>query len=290
MSNAPTVSTSAVSTSAVSTSAVSTSAVSTSAPKAGRRRWLLLPAALAAGLVIHAVHPQVTGHPVAGTTAQGAQPMAGPGALVVADATVHVTPSRTVRGELWAENGRITHVGPREERSSRPAGARVIEADGAYVVPLLVDSAVRAQPAHQRGHYDLTVGNPATFAVTRARASESQIRQMLMIQPRDLLAITTSGHVQAWQGRPTDPAGTSAGERRTWHGVWVDDSHELEQHLLPDGRYTETRHGRTDAYTGRYWARDDRVTYLDDTGFWAFGQMVDGVLHHSGFVMRKRPG
>ncbi|MGP3934085.1 Atu4866 domain-containing protein [Nonomuraea sp. KM88] len=207
--------------------------------------------------------------------------------LVVIDATVHVTPSRTVRGDLWAEDGRITHVGPRGKKP-RPARARVIEADGAFVVPLLVDTAMRARAEDQRGVYDVAPGNPATFAVTRERMSESRIGQMLVLRPYDLLAVVVWGHVEAWQGEPTRPAGTPAPGLQRWHGVWVDESHELEQHLLLDGRYTETRHGRTDAYTGRYWVRDDRVTYLDDTGFWAFGELVDGVLHHAGFVMRKR--
>jgi adenine deaminase len=110
---------------------------------------------------------------------------------VVVDANVYVTPSRTVRGDLWVENGRITHVGSRGNEN-RPPQARVIEANGASVVPLLVDSSVRA------------------------------------------------------------------------------------------------RSGQTDAYTGRYWVHDGRITYLDDTGFWAFGELLDGVLHHAGFVMHKR--
>jgi hypothetical protein len=208
--------------------------------------------------------------------------------LVVAGATVHVTPSRTVRGDLWAENGRITHVGPRGEKSLA-SRARVIDAGGAFVVPLLVDSAVRARPEEQRDVYDLAPGNPATFAVTRERVGESRIRGMLTLQPRDLLAVVVSGRVEVWRGEPARPAGdTLDAESRMWHGVWVDHSRELEQHLLPNGRYTETRHGRADAYTGRYWVHDGRITYLDDTGFWAFGELLDGVLHHAGFVMHKR--
>jgi hypothetical protein len=43
-----------------------------------------------------------------------------------------------------------------------------------------------------------------------------------------------------------------------------------------------------DACTGRYWVRDDRITYLDDSGFWAFGELRDGTLHHAGLVMNRR--
>ncbi|TDD18724.1 Atu4866 domain-containing protein [Nonomuraea diastatica] len=262
-----------------------------SASKTGRRWWIPLVAALAAGLAIFSVRPHPTGAPAAGTASRGAQPMAGndvSDALVVIDATIHVTPSRTVSGDLRAEDGRITYVGPRG-RESRPARARVIEAHGAFVVPLLVDTALRARPEDRRDASDLAPGNAATFAVTRERVSESRIRQMLVLQPHDLLAAVVSGHVEAWQGEPTRPAGTPAAGLRRWRGVWVDDSRELAQHLLLDGRYTETRHGRTDAYTGRYWVHEDRITYLDDSGFWAFGELVDGVLHHAGFVMHKRP-
>ncbi|WP_129667487.1 Atu4866 domain-containing protein [Phytoactinopolyspora endophytica] len=187
------------------------------------------------------------------------------------------------------EDGRITHVGSRAKQS-RPAQARLIDAEGAFVVPLLVDTAARARPEDQRGVYDLAPGNPANFAVTRERVSEPRIRHMLVLRPRDLLAVVVSGHLEVQHGEPTRPAGVPdpGDDFQQWHGVWVDDSRELEQHLLPDGRYTETRHGRTDAYTGRYWVHNDRITYLDDTGFWAFGELLSGVLHHAGFVMSKR--
>ncbi|MBO0610085.1 Atu4866 domain-containing protein [Myceligenerans salitolerans] len=210
------------------------------------------------------------------------------GELAVVDAVVHATPSRAVRGELWASGGRITHVGPCAG-AARPAHAEPIPADGAAVVPLLVDSAVRALPDERRGAFDLVPGNPATFAVVKGRVGESRIRQMLVVQPRDLVAVVTAGHVEVRRGRPTRPPGSdgSEGTGRRWHGAWRDPGRDMTQYLLPGGRYTETRQGRPDAWTGSYWVRSDRITYLDDTGFWAFGQLVDGVLHHAGFVLRR---
>ena len=59
------------------------------------------------------------------------------------------------------------------------------------------------------------------------------------------------------------------------------------QELRPDGRYSETRNGRADAYTGRYWVRGAEIAYLDDTGFWAFGELVGDELRHADFVMRR---
>ncbi|MGA5444736.1 Atu4866 domain-containing protein [Streptomyces griseoincarnatus] len=41
----------------------------------------------------------------------------------------------------------------------------------------------------------------------------------------------------------------------------------LHQELTADGRYDETRGGRTHAHQGRFWIDGDRVDYLDDLGF-----------------------
>ncbi|MBE1878803.1 Atu4866 domain-containing protein [Myceligenerans pegani] len=222
----------------------------------------------------------------------GSDPAAGPrdapaGDLVVTDAVIHATPSRTIRGDLWAYRGRITHAGP--QVGAVQPDAEVIPAGGAAVVPLLVDSAVRALPEGRRGAFDLVPGNPATFAVIGDRVTESRIRRMLVVQPGDLLAAVVAGQVEARRGRPTRPAGSgvSDDDARRWHGAWHDPGRDMTQHLLPGGRYTETRDGRRDAWTGSYWVCEDRITYFDDTGFWAFGQLVDGVLHHAGFILRR---
>jgi len=63
----------------------------------------------------------------------------------------------------------------------------------------------------------------------------------------------------------------------------------MTQILTPAGRYSETRAGRRGAYTGHFWLDRERITYLDDAGFWAFGQYHDGVLHHAGFVLEPTP-
>jgi hypothetical protein len=267
----------------------------TSAPESGYRRWIF-PSAVSTIAAVIGLAAYSSGRladkTVEDAISRGAQSMTTSDAsyaLVVVDANIHVTPSRTVRGDLWVEDGRITRVGPRGNET-RPPQARVIEANGASVVPLLVESSVRARPEGWRDVYDLNPGNTATFVVTRQRVSESAIRQMLIVRPNDLLAVVVSGRVEAWRGEPVRPAETpiSDDEADQWHGVWVDESRALEQHLLANGRYTETRNGQTDAYTGRYWVHDGRITYLDDTGFWAFGELLDGVLHHAGFVMHKR--
>lgn len=204
--------------------------------------------------------------------------------FVVTGATVMETPRTLVDRDLSVSDG-VLVPGPAD-----PA-APVVAAPGTYAVPLLVDSAVAQRPAAQPGVYDLVPGNPATFALVRRPVSESQARRMLVVDPADLAAVYVSGHLEARDGQPTRPAGADLADpaaRETWVGTWEDPGRGLQQHLGADGRYAETRGGRANAYTGRFWVRDDRITYLDDSGFWAFGELLDGTLHHAGFVMNRR--
>jgi len=203
--------------------------------------------------------------------------------FVVTGGHIRTAPGTVVRGDLYV-------VGTDLAAGPPPPGVEEVRAHGAYVVPLLVDSAVAQLPSSRRTEFELAPGNPATFAVVRRPVSESQVRTMLIVDPRDLLAVYVSGHLEARDGEPTRPAGqdvASPADRASWVGTWVDPRRDMQQHLLPDGRYSETRGGRADAYTGRYWVNGSRITYLDDSGFWAFGQQVDDVLHHAGYVLTR---
>ncbi|MCI2237014.1 Atu4866 domain-containing protein [Paenibacillus sp. TRM 82003] len=228
----------------------------------------------------------VTMDPAPGAVAAGHASMPPPRAdtFVVTGVHVRTRPGTVAPGELHVVGKRLGG-GPADPR------VEVIGADGAHAVPLLVDSAVAQLPPARRGGYDLVPGNPATFAVVRRPVTEAQVRTVLVVDPRDLLAVWVAGHLEAWDGEPTRTAGEDVADpavRAAWVGTWEDPHHGLLQHLRPDGRYSETRGGRADAYTGRYWLHEDRITYLDDSGFWAFGQLLDGVLHHAGFVMTRR--
>ncbi|PRX46191.1 putative ligand-binding protein with streptavidin-like fold [Prauserella shujinwangii] len=207
------------------------------------------------------------------------------GLLVVRDAVVHITPSRKTRGDIVVTDGTVTHVGS----SRRPAApdAVTIEAAGASAVPLLVDSAVRARAPHERNRDDLAPGNRAAFAVIRGSVREDRIRHMLVVSPRDLLAVVVGERVEARHGTPARPP---ADPGSAWRGAWTDRDRGMTQYLTARGRYSETRGGRADAYTGRYWVHEDRITYLDDQGFWAFGQQVGGILHHAGYVLHRTGG
>jgi hypothetical protein len=37
----------------------------------------------------------------------------------------------------------------------------------------------------------------------------------------------------------------------------------------------------------RYWMDGNHIDYLDDSGFTADGDFVDGMLHHAGMIFRR---
>jgi hypothetical protein len=127
-----------------------------------------------------------------------------------------------------------------------------------------------------------------TFAVLRRGVRASYFRGTLLVSPPDLAALVIDGQLLARDGQPLDDVDLDHDDAR-WVGAWHDESRGLIQHLRPEGRYSETRDGRVDAYTGRFWAHDATIAYLDDSGFWAFGEQADGVLLHADFVMTRMP-
>jgi len=68
-------------------------------------------------------------------------------------------------------------------------------------------------------------------------------------------------------------------------GMWVTADGYIRHELLPNRRYDEARGGRKSAYQGRYTIEGDHIEYVDDTGFTADGDFVDGVLYHAGMVL-----
>ena len=68
-------------------------------------------------------------------------------------------------------------------------------------------------------------------------------------------------------------------------GMWVTADGFIRHELLPNGRYDEARGDRKSAYQGRYTIEGDHIEYVDDTGFTADGDFVDGILYHAGMVL-----
>ncbi|MDR7277331.1 Atu4866 domain-containing protein [Catenuloplanes atrovinosus] len=107
----------------------------------------------------------------------------------------------------------------------------------------------------------------------------------VIISRGDLRALLSRGRIVVRDGEPLDRSAHPDGARV---GVWIDRADWLHQELLPQGRYDETRGGRRHAYTGRYWLDGDRIDYLDDTRFYAFGDFISDELYHADFIMRLR--
>ncbi|MCW5831662.1 MAG: Atu4866 domain-containing protein [Labilithrix sp.] len=70
-------------------------------------------------------------------------------------------------------------------------------------------------------------------------------------------------------------------------GMWVTADGLVRHELLPNGRYDEARGERKSAYRGSYVLTGDHVDYVDDTGFTADGDFIDGVLHHGGMILKR---
>lgn len=201
--------------------------------------------------------------------------------LLITGARVHSSPERTVFEDVRVTGTRIVgHTTPLH-------CPRRIAATNATVVPLIENTVFDdAHPPDPRS-LDLAPGRPATFVVIRGAISRSRITTSLVVRPRDLLAVVIDGEIVADHGAPTTPAGAGALPRHDWRlGSRTDRRRDMTQILTADGRYTETRNGRRDAYTGRFWLYDRHIIYLDDSGFWAFGQYHREVLHHAGYVLR----
>lgn len=70
-------------------------------------------------------------------------------------------------------------------------------------------------------------------------------------------------------------------------GMWVTKDRYIWHELLPNGRYDEARGERKSAYQGRYIVKGNHIDYVDDTGFTADGEFIDGVLYHAGMVLYR---
>ncbi|NYF18154.1 hypothetical protein HDC37_003010 [Microbacterium sp. AK009] len=201
--------------------------------------------------------------------------------LIVAGATVHRTPAGAAVGDLFVRGTTI------EDEEDHAPSSTAIDGHGASVVPLFVDTVFAAPDPPARDAFDLTPGNPATFAVIDGRVRPDEIRSMLVVRPERLRAVVVDGSVIVRDGRAVRPAGAGLDASDPRLAARTDPRRDMTQFLTPDGRYSETRGGRRDAWTGRFWIDGARITYLDDSGFWAFGQFHGDQLHHAGFVLES---
>jgi hypothetical protein len=73
-------------------------------------------------------------------------------------------------------------------------------------------------------------------------------------------------------------------------GMWVTADGYIRHELLPNGRYDEARGNHESAYQGSYIVKDNHIEYVDDTGFTANGDFINGVLYHAGMVLYLEEG
>ncbi|WP_432519291.1 Atu4866 domain-containing protein [Kineococcus sp. SYSU DK006] len=203
------------------------------------------------------------------------------------------------RADLLLGGERIVGIGPGLLTAAEDDDAIVVDCTGLVVVPAVVDTAALAglRPHRSGRSGALAPGNAATFAVLEAGDAgqdEVSLLRRLVDRSSPALAAVVDGAVVQWDGKPTRAVDLSSGARQqapvdaSRTGEWVDRSGFLHQFLSADGRYDETRGGRAHAFQGSFWIDGDRIDYLDDLGFWAFGEFVGDELHHAGYVMRRR--
>ncbi|MEV4707273.1 Atu4866 domain-containing protein [Actinoplanes sp. NPDC049316] len=200
------------------------------------------------------------------------------GPLLFVNATIHTLDPAIADlegADLLLAGDRIAGVGVGLRTAAGDDGATVVDCTGLSVVPIA-------------GLSTLAPGSPATFAVIDADGRNAW--EYVIWRPEHAVLVVVDGKPRG-TGSPTtvpDLAQVPAGG--PYIGMWVDESGFLHQELAADGRYDETRGGRPHAYQGSFWIDGDRIVYLDDLGFWAYGEFLGGVLHHAGYVLHRVPG
>ncbi|WP_052850437.1 Atu4866 domain-containing protein [Streptomyces avicenniae] len=186
----------------------------------------------------------------------------------------------------------IAGVGPGLLTAAGDDHALVIDCAGTLVLPAAADFTAPGTGA------TLAPGEAAEIAVLRLADAPGTPGGAVPGRGTHLDVLVTGGRVRLWDGRPLDAAGHATAappedlpDHDPAHpllGLWIDDNGFVRQELLPDGRYDEARGDRPSAYQGRYWINGNRIDYLDDLGFWAFGEFRDGALHHAGYRFTRR--
>ncbi|MET3368405.1 UNVERIFIED_CONTAM: hypothetical protein ABIE34_001645 [Jeotgalibacillus campisalis] len=200
------------------------------------------------------------------------------------------------QGDVLLGETRIVGIGPGLLTAAEDDGAIIIDCTGFTIVPTVLDMAqlTGLRPTNYRAPHAMSPGNAASFAVLPAQNGESATHALrrFLSTPDWALTVVTDGAVTRWDGHPLEP-GTAAATTAAAGipderlGTWIDQNDFVHQHLSADGRYDETRGGREHAYQGRFWVTGDRIDYLDDLGFWAFGEFVDDTLHHAGYTFHR---
>jgi hypothetical protein len=228
--------------------------------------------------------------------AEGSPPLFAGATIHTADPLVGTVERGDLLLGLGVAAGTVVGVGTGLETAAEDDGMVVVRCEGLVIVPAVIDvpGQVGARKLRTQDRGTLAAGAAATFAVLR-REDAPDLRaawDTLLRRPEAVLALVVDGDVAQWGGTRLieaadhGPADGGAADS-PYLGTWVDETGFLHQSLTADGRYDETRGGREHAFQGRFWITGDRIEYLDDLGFWAYGDFVDGTLHHGGYVLQR---
>ena len=203
--------------------------------------------------------------------------------------------------DILLGEGFIVGTGPGIVTAAGDDNALVIDCTGMVIVPMVVDAraALGLNPDRSSDVGTLWPGNTGTFAVVDAELATDAASAVarVLAHPESIAAIIIDGKVALWNGERTvnaparlDRSHVSEVSPSTspYVGMWIDQTDFLYQELTADGRYDETRGGRPHAFQGSFWIDGDRIDYLDDLGFWAFGEFIGGVLHHGPYILNRR--
>ncbi|MBF0689023.1 MAG: Atu4866 domain-containing protein [Cellulomonas sp.] len=202
--------------------------------------------------------------------------------------------------DILLGEGFIVGTGPGIVTAAGDDNALVIDCAGMVIVPMVVDvrAALSLNSDRSSDVGTLWPGNTGSFAVVDAELAGDGASAVASVigRPESVAAIFIDGKVVLWNGERTANApapldkshvGEVSPSTSPYVGMWIDETDFLHQELTADGRYDETRGGRPHAFQGAYWIDGDRIDYLDDLGFWAFGEFVDGVLHHGPYILNR---
>jgi hypothetical protein len=229
--------------------------------------------------------------------AAGSPPLFAGATIHTADPVVGSIDNGDLLLGLGVAAGTVVGVGTGLDTAAEDDGMVVVRCDGLVIVPAVIDVpgriGARRLRAQDRG--TLAAGAAATFAVLRPEDAPDleAAWDTLLRRPEAALALVVDGDVARWGTTRLIEAPPEQGPARDgvtdsqYLGTWIDETGFLHQTLTADGRYDETRDGREHAFQGRFWITGDRIEYLDDLGFWAYGDFVDGTLYHGGYVLHR---
>jgi hypothetical protein len=195
--------------------------------------------------------------------------------------TRHPTLGDWAEADVLLGNGLIVGIGPGLTNAAEDDGMILIDCAGCIVMPSADGQLLQAEAAD--------------IVVCRIVDPAGIPSEPVVDRPSHTDILLKDGVPTVWGGKPVsgdedaisarlELVEVSPDDARL--GVWSDETGWFKQRLLPGGRYDETRGDREHAFQGRFWINGDRIDYLDDLGFWAFGTFVGDRLDHAGYTLR----